>query len=172
MIREENKMKRRIILGTIFCIFLVLLLPHVSAIETNFVDIKKNNLDDYPFKGKIPPWGPIRAFLQWLSLFCTALSYASWTHGFGIFTLLFWLVNTLIFDPSSLNRKYWNGLSEEDKIKYYGRYGYGQNKVKLFTFICEHWPQIGHFVLMDMDNGQLLPMCHVSEFRIATDDEC
>lgn len=80
--------------------------------------------------------------------------------------------DTLIFDPRGFNKTYWNGLSEEERVKYYGRYGYGQKRVKLFTFICEHWPQISHCVLMDMDDGKLLPMCHISDFRLVGEDEC
>ena len=80
--------------------------------------------------------------------------------------------DTLIFDPKGLNKHYWNNLFEKEKIKYYGRYGYGQKRVKLFTFICEHWPQVEHMVLMDMETGQLLPMCHIEEFRLATEEEC
>lgn len=87
--------------------------------------------------------------------------------------------DTLIFDHSNLREEFWNKLTEEEKVRYYGQYGYettwypGQsNRIKLFTFICEHSPQNGHCVLMDMDDGKLLPMCHMNNFRLATEDEC
>ena len=87
--------------------------------------------------------------------------------------------DTVIFDHANLRQEFWNGLTEEAKVKYYGQYGYetihwsGQiTHIKLFTFICEHSPQTGHCVLMDMDDGKLLPMCHINNFRLATEDEC
>lgn len=87
--------------------------------------------------------------------------------------------DTVIFDKDSFTKEFWNGLTEEAKVEYYGRYGYetiywpGQTcRVKLFTFICEHSPQTGHCVLMDMDDGKLLPMCHTNNFKLATEDEC
>lgn len=45
-------------------------------------------------------------------------------------------------------------------------------KLKLFTYICEHSPQFSHCVLMDMNTGELLPMCHTSNFRLVSDEEC
>lgn len=79
--------------------------------------------------------------------------------------------DTVKFDILSLNASFFDKLSDEEKIKYYGKYGYGLPN-KLFTFICEHRPQFGHCVLMDMDNGRLLPMCHMSNFKLATEDQC
>ena len=79
--------------------------------------------------------------------------------------------DTVIFNPKSFNPSYWDILTENSKIKYYGRFGYGC-ELKLFTYICEHSPQFGHCILMDMDTGELLPMCHTSNFRLVSDDEC
>ena len=79
--------------------------------------------------------------------------------------------DTVKFEINHLNDTFWQSLSEENRIKYYGPYGYG-TKLKLFTFITYHYPQLGHCVLMDMDTGQLLPMCHDSNFRLVTEEEC
>jgi hypothetical protein len=79
--------------------------------------------------------------------------------------------DTVIFDTTKINPECWDGWTETTRIKYYGRYGYG-SKLKLFTFITYHYPQLGHCVLMDMDDGKLLPMCHDSDFRLVTDEEC
>ena len=80
--------------------------------------------------------------------------------------------DTVTFDSNHFNPAFWNDLSESDRIKFYGRYGYGSKHTKLFTFITYHYPQLGHCVLMDMDDGKLLPMCHDSDFRLVTDEEC
>lgn len=82
--------------------------------------------------------------------------------------------DTVIFDPDSFNPDYWNNLSEEDKVKYYGPLGYGRPKDKplLFTFLCEHHPQGGHCVLVNMENQKVETMRHPSDFRLAGDDEC
>lgn len=104
--------------------------------------------------------------------------------------------DTVIFEPANFNPEFWNGLKNHEKVKYYGNFYHLQYdlsidlshsiklpsiytaieieccKQKLFTYICEHNPQNGHCVLMDMDTGELFPMCHTSNFRLATDDEC
>ena len=79
--------------------------------------------------------------------------------------------DTVIFEPKNLNQNYWNSLTIKQKQKYYGVF-YDNQTGKLLTFICEHHPQEGHCVLMDMHTGQLLPMCHMGNFRLATDMEC
>jgi hypothetical protein len=95
--------------------------------------------------------------------------------------------NTVVFNSSNLT--IWDKYTEKEKRHYYGCFykirdihsdiiletyctPIDQCKLKIFTFICEHHPQTGHCVLMDMDNGKLLPMCHVSDFRLATEEEC
>lgn len=80
--------------------------------------------------------------------------------------------DTLVFNPDSFNQNYWNNLSEEDKLKYYSQYGYGQKQLVLFSFLAEHKPQGGHCLLVNMATGQVLPMCHTLNFRLATDEEC
>jgi len=42
----------------------------------------------------------------------------------------------------------------------------------LFTFICEHRPQIGHCVVINMTTCELITMCHIDIFRLATEQEC
>ena len=91
---------------------------------------------------------------------------------------IFTLGDTVMFDPSNLNQDYWNGLTNKQKSEYYGNYGWGylnsigERKLKLFTFITHHYPQLGHCLLMDMDTGKLLPMCHTRDFRLVSDEEC
>lgn len=87
--------------------------------------------------------------------------------------------DTVVFNPDSLNVNYWDNLTYEEKRKYYGVFfktdnviPLEYNKLKLLTFICEHSPQTGHCVLMDMSDGKLIPMCHTNNFRLANDEEC
>ena len=80
--------------------------------------------------------------------------------------------DTVVFDPDSFNPDYWNKLSEEEKIKYYGPLGYGKDKPLLFTFLCEHSPQIGHCVLVNMETQKVETMRHTDNFRLVTDEEC
>jgi hypothetical protein len=79
--------------------------------------------------------------------------------------------DTVVFDPESFNPDYWNGLSEKDKIKYYGPLGYGEDKLKTFTFITEMHPQTGHCILIDIATGKIETMRHTSNFRLADDEE-
>ena len=83
----------------------------------------------------------------------------------------FRLGDTVIFDHTTLNEKFWDSLSEEDRLKYYGSLGYGKDRPVLFTFICEHYPQTGHCLLINMHNQQIETMRHTVNFRLATDDE-
>lgn len=80
--------------------------------------------------------------------------------------------DTVVFDPTNFNPEFWNNLSEEDRIKYYGDLGYGKEKPVLFTFLCEHHPQTGHCVLVNMDNQKIETMRHTNDFRLVTDEEC
>jgi hypothetical protein len=50
-------------------------------------------------------------------------------------------------------------------------YSYITNNV-LFTFICEHSPQSGHCLLMKMSNSTFIPMVHINDIRLATEEEC
>jgi len=77
--------------------------------------------------------------------------------------------DTVIFDPDSFRES----LKPREIEMWYSRYYKSHNsKPKLFTFICEHHPQTGHCVLMDMNTGELLSMCHTNNFRLAADEEC
>jgi hypothetical protein len=80
--------------------------------------------------------------------------------------------DTVTLEIDHFNPDFWNGLSESDRIKYYSVFGYGSKPCKLFTFITYHYPQLDHCVLMDIDDGKLFPMCHASNFRLVSDDEC
>lgn len=82
----------------------------------------------------------------------------------------FKLGDTVVFDPNNFNPDFWNNLSEEDRIKFYGPLGYKDPKT--FTFICEMSPQNGHCVLVDIATGKVETMRHISDFRLATDQEC
>tara|TARA_Y100000310_G_scaffold81453_1_gene78009 strand:+ start:799 stop:1098 length:300 start_codon:yes stop_codon:yes gene_type:complete len=82
--------------------------------------------------------------------------------------------DTVVFDPSNLNPSFWSNLSEEDRVRFYGPLGYGRDEDKplLFTFVCEHRPQTGHCVLINMETQEIETMRHMSNFRLVTDDEC
>ena len=77
--------------------------------------------------------------------------------------------DTVVWDQETLNME---NTSEEDRIKYYGDLGYGQEKPVLFTFVCHHHPQNGHCVLINMSNQKVETMRHTSEFRLVEEDEC
>ena len=97
---------------------------------------------------------------------------------------MFRLGDTVVFDPSTFDPKHWEKESNFKKFKYYGKFikeiyynrsdnaVFDKSELKLLTFICEHHPQTGHCVLMDMHTGQLYPMCHANNFRLAEDEEC
>lgn len=82
--------------------------------------------------------------------------------------------SVLVFEPKNLNIEYWEKLPEEDKIKYYRQYGYGQNKLKHFVFICpiiDSNGDTGHCMLWDMENKSMVQMAHTYEFRLANEEE-
>jgi hypothetical protein len=76
----------------------------------------------------------------------------------------------VVFDPESFNPNFWNKLSEEDRIKYYGSLGYGLEKKKLFVFVCDI-NDSGHCLLVDMDTGLNVLMRHTDNFRPADEEE-
>ena len=80
--------------------------------------------------------------------------------------------DTVEWTYEGFDKHYWDNLHPRDRERYYGKFGYGQAHRKLFTFICYHRPQDGHCVLMDMEDGKLLPMCHDSEFQLVNEDDC
>lgn len=82
--------------------------------------------------------------------------------------------DTVTFDPDSFNQEFWDSLPETDKRQYYGDlYNFDNpQKPHLFTFICEHNPQTGHCVLINMQNQRVETMRHISDFRLVSDEEC
>ena len=90
--------------------------------------------------------------------------------------------SVVVFNPDCFNKQFWDNLSEEDRIKYYGPLGYGQKKKKLFIYMGEilNAPDefcnnkqfsSGHCVLVDMDTSKLEIMRHSSDFRLADESE-
>lgn len=82
--------------------------------------------------------------------------------------------DVIVWEPKNFNPEYWNKLSEEDRIQYYGALGYGQKKPKLFVFlskICQHGEDTGHCVLVSLDDQTIETMRHTVEFRHVTDEE-
>lgn len=77
----------------------------------------------------------------------------------------------VVFNPNSFNQDFWNKLSEQDKVKYYGSLGYGSDKKKFFVFLTEVKNAPGHCVLVDLDDGHIESMRHTSDFREATEKE-
>jgi len=84
----------------------------------------------------------------------------------------FELGDTVVFDTRCLDPAFWDNLTEDVRIKYYGPLGYGEKDILLFTFICEHRPQSGHCVLVNMKNQKIETMRHIECLRLATEDEC
>lgn len=78
--------------------------------------------------------------------------------------------NVVIWDHTNFGSKFWDSLSEEDRIKYYGRFGYGKDKYDLFVFIAEI-NDSGHCVLVSLSDQHVETMAHICEFRRAEDDE-
>lgn len=72
-----------------------------------------------------------------------------------------------------LYKKMLENLSEEEKIKRFGSVGYGRpkNNPLVFTYICEHFPQNDHCVLVNMSTKEITIMRHISDYRFATEDE-
>jgi hypothetical protein len=82
--------------------------------------------------------------------------------------------SVLVFEPKNLNQDYWNRLTEEEKINYYGQYGYGHKKTKHFIFMCpviDSNGDTGHSILWDMEEQKIIQMAHNYEFRMATEEE-
>lgn len=77
----------------------------------------------------------------------------------------------VVFEPKNFNPDFWNKLSEQEKIDYYGQLGYGSTKSKFFVFLTEIKNAPGHCVLVDLDDGKIETMRHISDFREVTEDE-
>ena len=79
--------------------------------------------------------------------------------------------DAVVFEPKNLNKSYWNSLSEEDKIKYYGSLGYGSKETKIFVFITKINQCDSHCILISLDDGKIETMRHTNNFRLATEEE-
>jgi hypothetical protein len=81
----------------------------------------------------------------------------------------------VVFEPKNFNPEYWDRLSEEDRLRYYGPLGYGQLHPKVFIFLCEilepDGNPSGHCLLYSLNDQRIEPMRHTSDFRKATDEE-
>jgi hypothetical protein len=77
----------------------------------------------------------------------------------------------VVFDPDSFNPKYWDNLSEDDRVKYYGALGYGQERLKFFAFLCEIKNAPGHCVLVSLDDQTIETMRHTDDFREVDEEE-
>lgn len=77
----------------------------------------------------------------------------------------------VVFEPKNLNQEWWEKQTEEDLLKWYGPLGYGQEKQKVFVFLCEIRQAPGHCVLVSLDDQKVLTMRHTDNFREATDEE-
>lgn len=81
--------------------------------------------------------------------------------------------DVVIWAPEKFNPEYWNSLSEQDRLRYYGALGYGRGK-KPFVFIStinDIDGDTGHCILIDLDDGHVEWMRHTCEFRKATEEE-
>jgi hypothetical protein len=85
---------------------------------------------------------------------------------------MFRLGDTVVFDPDTLNKEFWENLPEQHKLKFYGSLGYGSGAWTLFTFITEHYPQAGHCMLVSMEDQHIETMRHTNNFRLVSEDEC
>ena len=77
----------------------------------------------------------------------------------------------VVFDPRNFNPEYWKGLSEEDRIKYYGPLGYVAARPKFFVFLCEIRNAPGHCVLVSLNDQKIETMRHTSDFREVDEEE-
>lgn len=79
--------------------------------------------------------------------------------------------DVVVWDESNFNQEFWDDLSEEDRIKYYGPLGYGSERPMLFVFLTEITQASGHCVLVSLRDQRVETMRHTCEFRLATDEE-
>lgn len=86
----------------------------------------------------------------------------------------------VLWTHKNFNPEHWNGMSEEERIKYHGWAGYGAPEYgtfrqKAFVFICPindaDGTDSGHCVLLDMKTGKMEWMRHTVELRAATEEE-
>lgn len=79
--------------------------------------------------------------------------------------------DAVVWTQDGFNSDFWNDLSEEDKIKYYGPLGYGADRPIVFVFITEINQATGHCILVSLKDQSVDTFRHTNEFRLATDDE-
>lgn len=80
----------------------------------------------------------------------------------------------VVFSADKLNPNFWNNLAEDERVRIYGRLGYGQKKLKHLVYICPVIAPCGntsHCVVLDMDTNNLLQMVHESDLRLAREEE-
>lgn len=77
----------------------------------------------------------------------------------------------VVFEPKNFNPEYWNNLSENDRIKYYGALGYGAKKPKFFVYLTSIRNAPGHCVLVSLDDQKIETMRHDSDFREVEEEE-
>lgn len=61
--------------------------------------------------------------------------------------------------------------THEEKLKYWGELGYGQERPKFYIFIADLIPATGHCVLADLATGEIKAMWHTDLFRAAEERE-
>lgn len=79
--------------------------------------------------------------------------------------------DAVVWDSNNFNRDFWDNLSEEDRIKFYGPLGYGSDKPKVYVFLTEIHQAPGHCILVSLDDQKMETFRHTTEFRLVTDDE-
>ncbi len=77
----------------------------------------------------------------------------------------------VVFDSNNFNPAYWDGLSEEKRIEYYGALGYGKKKPTFFVFLTEIKNAPGHCVLVSLSDQHIETMRHTGDFREVTEEE-
>ena len=71
----------------------------------------------------------------------------------------------VVFDPESFDEEYWSALSEDQKLTYFGKLGYGSDEPVQFIFLCEIRQAPGHCVLLPMAGGTPVTMMHTDNFK-------
>lgn len=79
--------------------------------------------------------------------------------------------DAVVFEPANLNPGYWNALTEDERVAYYGPLGYGAKRPVVFVFMGEIRQAPGHCVLVSLDDQHIETMRHTSDFRLVRDDE-
>lgn len=77
----------------------------------------------------------------------------------------------VVFEPKNFAPDFWDKLSEEDRLKYYGPLGYGQAKPKFFVYLTKIRNAPGHCILVSLDDQTIETMRHDSDFRKVTNEE-